>query len=177
MEKEAFIEGKKYDVPEQEQIPERTKVTIEMAHRILDLHEMDPGAAITLLRLMVKIYSIDPWVYHLTLAILAGHKDAEKSLADKAAEEHVSKQHIHQRQNRALSLLAKRFPLVAQAIREILGRKKSLAEENLEEKAATSFPWGTNNKAQVTNSPHLNPHQGRKDHPRPSKGGPKGQNV
>jgi len=128
MEKEAFIEGKKYDIAVIEDIPERTKVTIEMAHRILDLHEMDPGAAITLLRLMVKIYAIDPWVYHLTLAILAGHKDAEKSLADKAAEEHVSKQHIHQRQNRALDLLDKRFPLVAQAIREILARKKSFPE-------------------------------------------------
>lgn len=129
MEKEAFIEGKKYDVPEPEQIPERTKVTIEMAHRILDLHEMDPGAAITLLRLMVKIYSIDPWVYHLTLAILAGHKDAEKSLADKAREEHVSKQHIHQRQNRALDLLSNRFPVLAQSIREILRQKKSTYDD------------------------------------------------
>ncbi len=125
MEKEALIEGKKYDVPVPEQVPERTKVTIEMAHRILDLHEMDPGAAITLLRLMVKLYSIDPWVYHLTLAILAGHKDAEKSLSDKANEEHVSKQHIHQRQNRALDLLQHRFPAVARAIREIIQRKKT----------------------------------------------------
>ena len=141
MEKEAFIEGKKYDVPEAEQVPERTKVTIEMAHRILDLHDLDPGAAITLLRLMVKLYAIDPWVYHLTLAILAGHKDAEKSFSDKAKEEHVSKQHIHQRQNRALGLISRRFPVVAQTIREILSRKKSEEEQTTQSPVKPGHPF------------------------------------
>ena len=122
MEREAFIDGKKYDVAETEQIPERTKITIELAHRIHELHELDPGRCITFLRLMVKLYSISPWIYHLTLRILAGQKDAEKSLAELGRQDFDSKQHVHQSQIRALKLLETRLPAVAATIREILGR-------------------------------------------------------
>ena len=121
--RESLIEGKLYQVAEQEALPERTRITIELAHRLHDLHDIDPMAGVMFMRTMVKVYSIDPWVYHLALSILAGHRDAGKSLAVLADDKH-SKQHEHQTQNRALNLLEGRMPELATAIRSILQRKK-----------------------------------------------------
>jgi len=124
MNEQRLIEGKLYDVPEQEQIPERTQILVELAHRLHDLHELDPSCAIAFIQLMGKLYRIDPWVYHLTLTILAGNQDAGKSLNVKAASKLHRKQHEHQQQNRALNLLELYYPRVASVIREIIGRKK-----------------------------------------------------
>ena len=95
--------------------------------RLHELHEHDPGAAISYLQLMVKLYRIDPWVYHMSLAILAGNMHAGLSLAKEALtgkHSHHAKQHEHQRQNRALAKLDAFMPQISSVIREILQREQ-----------------------------------------------------
>ena len=122
--RERFIDGKKYPDRGGEPLPERSQIAIELACRLHELHEIDPQAAVSFLQLMVKLYRIDPWVYHLTLTILAGNPDAGKSLAVIGHESCVSKQHVHQQQNRALELLQLHHPRVAETIRDIIQRTK-----------------------------------------------------
>ena len=122
-----FIEGKLYEVPELDPQPLRSQLTSEVSMRLHELHEHDPGAALSFLQLMVKLYRIDPWVYQMSLAILAGNMHAGLSLAKEAVtgkHSHHSKQHEHQRQNRALAKLDAYLPQIAEIIREILFRER-----------------------------------------------------
>ena len=119
----AFIPELGYDIPEREDLHERTRITSEIAARLLELRLIDSTAPHLLMHKLVRVYRKDPFAMWLAVEVLAGDTFQGKSLSELGESNEESKQATHHRQNRALFALESAFPGVAEALRSILSRR------------------------------------------------------
>lgn len=127
----AYVPGLAYDIPEREELDQRTQLTSEIAARLLELRDIDATWPFLLMHKLCRVYRQDPFAMWLAIEVLAGDNIQSKSLAELGKEEKESKQATHHRQNRALHALDKAFPEIGEALRSILS---TLSFAGLEEK-------------------------------------------
>lgn len=124
-----YIPGKLYEdldhsghPMESEEMPEDVKIVSEIASRILDLRDHDRSKPIRLINQLIRIYRVSPSLLWLTCEILASNRLGGKSLSEIARESMVSKQAIHQEQERNLKKMEEIMPGISDQMRRILGR-------------------------------------------------------
>ena len=135
----AYIPELGYDIPVRDEIHERTRITSEIASRLLELRSIDKTAPHLLMHKLVRVYRKDPFAMWLAVEVLAGDTFQAKSLSELGKEDKESKQATHHRQNRALFALESTFPAVAEALRSILSRQ---SDAGINEDDLKNTPYG-----------------------------------